>query len=58
MSTVRRGSPTRTAPATTVGPGLRRVRQQARDAVVVMALSAATSTALVGGLLLVLSVGR
>lgn len=39
-------------------PPVRRVREQARDVLAVMAFSALASTALAAGLLLVLSLGR
>jgi len=43
---------------TVEAPGARRVRHQAREAVALMAFSAATSVGLAVGLLLITSLGR
>jgi hypothetical protein len=43
---------------TVEAPAVRRVRHQAREAVAVMAFSAATSVGLAVGLLLITSLGR
>ncbi len=45
-------------PVTPVGPTVRRVRHQARDAVALMAFSAGTSLALAGALVLLAHLGR